>query len=326
MFLGTEKPAGKTVLLLDVENGSVAAGLVRLSAGRQGLTSERPRIFGHTRKVLPVLQSLTATSLARAVTKAAHEVLHHTSTIAARMRGSEKLGPLGVASSIEIFLSSPWTAFESGWTHEKGLVAGLSEAVEEYFGDTPVSLHPFGKTLASTTHALFPHEGPLLVSTVTGEITEVLLLQNGIIAGRATAPTGHHMLLRTLGSHGGLTEAEARSALHLRPVHTEEPFSFVAAHFAREFKDAVQELFTPNRVEGLNLVRSVYVVAPEPLGEWFAKALQDESLGSLFPEGGVVRALRAHHVAPFLAAHPRPDLPLMLEALYIDFNHSSVRS
>ena len=156
MFFGRKKPEGKTVLLLDVENGSVAAGLARLEPEGQ------PRIFGALRKNLPLSQSPTAASLTHAVTKAAREVLHHASTVAARMRGSEKLAPLGVVSSTNIFLSAPWTTFDDGWSHEEALAGELSEAVEEYFGDTRAAIYPFGRALASTTGALFQNDEPVL--------------------------------------------------------------------------------------------------------------------------------------------------------------------
>ncbi len=308
MFLGSKKPEGKTVLLLDVENGSVAAALARLEPERE------PRIFGAMRKALPISHSVSSSALALGISHAAREVLQHASTVAARVRGNDKLAHVGEISKADIFLSAPWTTFEDGWSHEEELSAGLSGAVEEYFGDTGIHTHPFGKALASTTHALFPSNETLLFSTVTGEVTELLLLRGGVVVGRATIPGGRHLILRTLKSHGGLSFAEARSALHLQPAHAAESLSSAAAHFVREFKDAARELL-------LNAsVRSVYVVVEEPLGEWFAQALGGESLEELFPEGGVVRALRTHHLRPYVTSPAQADLFLMLETLYVDAN------
>ena len=143
---------------------------------------------------------------------------------------------------------------------------------------------------------------------------ELLLLQRGVVVGRATIPGGRHLLLRTLKSHGGLTDAEARSALHLQSAHIEEPLSSAAAHFVRAFKDAARDLLFHASV------RSVYIVVEEPLGEWFAKILGGEPLQEVFPEGGVVRALRTHHLQPYIGSHARPDLFLMLETLYVGSN------
>lgn len=308
---------GRTVVILDVENGSVAAALVYFQPEHQ------PKIFGQMRKTLPVSHAVSVDALARAVVSAARGVLEHASIVAARIRGNDTLSHVGEVSGTDIFLSPPWAALEGGWRYEEALTQALAAATEEYFGGGSVSFHPFGGALASVTTNLFPQEGKILLSAVSGEMTELLLVHNGAIVGRATTPLGTNLLLRTLKTHGGLSEAEARSALLAQPSHIEEPLSFAAAHFTRGFKDVAQELFADPSADGS--VRSVYVVAPEPMGEWFAKTLGCEALGDLFPEGGVVRALRTHHFAPYVAAHARPDLFLMLQTIFVDSRASVTR-
>jgi len=306
---GEEKQKGKTVVLLDVGSGSVAAALVQL------LPEHQPKIFGALRKSLPLAHSVSAPALARAVASAAREALNHTSAVAARIRGHDKLSHVGEVARADIFLSPPWTTLEDNWQHEEALTAPLAVAVEEYFGEIPASLHPFGRALASVSNSIFPEE-KTLIAVVNGEVTELLLVHNGNIVGRATTPLGHHLLLRTLRAHGGFTEAEARSALLVQPSHIEESLSSTAAHFTREFRDVARDLLADPSAGGP--ARSVYVVAHEPAGEWFAKALGGEALQDLFPEGGMVRALRAHHLTPYVGAHARPDLFLMLQTIFVD--------
>ena len=309
---GDGKQKGKTFLLLDVENGSVASGLLYLEAG------EKPKIFGHTRQNLSVARPRSAATLAQSVAHAAREALHHASTVAARIREHNKLSHIGEVGRAEIFLSAPWTNLDEKWLHETGVNTELHKTVEEFFGAIPVSSHPFPKVLAEVSGSLFPEDKTLLVF-VGGEITELLLVHGGRVVGRATTPHGHHLLLRTLKAHGGLSESEARSALHLQPSHAGETFAALASHFTREFKDTARELLSGGSAQ------SVYVVSHEPTGEWFAKVLGSEDLGDLFPDGGTVRALRTHHVAPYLAAHTRPDLVLSLQAIFVDENFSSRR-
>lgn len=318
MFFGGKQPEGRTVLLVDVENGSVGAALLRIEE------EKRPRLFGFRRKNLPLLRSVSSALLAQEVVEAAREVLSHTSTVAARMRAHFKFRPLGSISRVELFLSPPWTNLQSPqWHHDDIVVTPLIEEITARFGHIPVSLHPSGRPLASVARGMYPEEETLLLASITGEVTELLLLHNGAIAGRATLPHGHHLLLRTLQSHNGMSEGEARSALRL-PAHgglnnlpMHEALRAAGSHFTEEFKDVARELLAPS-------TQSVLVVTQEPVGEWFARTFSEHSsLQELFPQGGTVRALRAHHVAPHIELPAPKDIFLMLEALYIDAHSSA---
>jgi hypothetical protein len=319
MFFGSKKPAGETVLLVDVENGSVASGLLRLEPGKQ------PRLYGAARRAIALPRTVSAVGLQHKVLQVARESLQHTAGVAARMRGYPQLLALGTVARSEIFLSPPWTSLESPlghsptgaarWQHETGVVEEVSSLVSGLFGYVPTGLHPAARSLASVTQGLYPDEESLLILNITGEIAEVLLAGQGAIHGRATVPLGHHHVLRTLGSHAGLSEPEARSAMRLyvesgrHAAH--EALESTARHFAQEFKDVATEMINDS-------TRTVVVVAHEPSGEWFARSLSDApGFEELFPQGGVVRALRTRQVAPYLDGGSK-DLLLMLQSLYID--------
>jgi hypothetical protein len=154
-------------------------------------------------------------------------------------------------------------------------------------------------------------------------VTELVLLENagthlGIV-GHGSVPLGHHYPLRTLLSHGGFSEAEARSAfnLHARghePPHALEALQTASEHMVQELGSVAGELF-----EHLP-VRRVVVAAQEPAGDWFARSLAANSaMQELFPHAGEVRALRAKQLTPFVGVHARrPDLPLLLEVMFIN--------
>jgi hypothetical protein len=93
-----------------------------------------------------------------------------------------------------------------------------------------------------------------------------------------------------------------------------EPLETLANHVAKEFTSVARELIVSAPVH------SVFVIAQEPAGEWFARALSEHSaVEELFPDGGTVRAMRGSHVSPYISMHaPKPDLPLLLEALFVD--------
>jgi len=321
LFGKRTKDAGQTIAILDIENGSVGAALARLSRG------DAPKLFAETRIRTPILATLDTRTMSREIEKASRDALHHVSEVAARIRMHEALSSSGSIDRAAVFFSPPWAAMhlEGGTAdyapHIEGLTQGL---IEETLGDKRISMHPFGTAAAHGAVALFPGEAPTLLCIINGEVTELLLLAGGKLVGRATMPLGLHSILRTLTSHAGISAAEARSLISLASHDSDgpayEPLAAAQAHFASEFASAAEPLVehTP--------VQSVLVMAPYPAEEWFARALsQEPRLAELFPEGSTVRAMRAQHAMPFIAAHaPKPDLPIMLEALFVDAKFSGI--
>jgi len=311
MLFGGKKSPDKTILVLDIESGSVATGLVRLSP------LEAPKIFGEKRVALPVAMFRSGSQLSANVEDALKEAVRHASEVAARVRTHPATGPLGEVAEMAVFLSAPWgrpNLSEGTPDFLDGMASSVRTATEKSFGSVPLSFYTSAGAAAYGTRALFSPE-PCLVCVVTGEITEMLHIDDAGVRAHATIPTGSHSLIRTLRTHGGFSEHEARSASRLpfNTPHLREPFGAAAAHFAEQFIDAARGLLQPGEVT------RVRVIAPEPVGEWFARALSQSRLAEFFPEGGEVRALRPHHVMPHIAAHSAtPDLRLCVNALFVD--------
>src|SRR4051812_42791750 len=101
-LFGKKTPTDKTVLIVDIENSSVGAALVRLSPGHA------PKLFAEKRVALPLLPSVSAGKLLEETDKALREALLQASTVAARMRNHSKLGPVGVIAHVQVFVSPPW--------------------------------------------------------------------------------------------------------------------------------------------------------------------------------------------------------------------------
>src|SRR3989338_8912464 len=101
LFRGKKSPE-RTILLLDVENGSVGSALLRLSPGKQ------PKLFGETRAVTQVGMSRSGGTLAAQIETAARDALRTIFGTAARVRLHPKTAPLGKISSVAVFLAPPW--------------------------------------------------------------------------------------------------------------------------------------------------------------------------------------------------------------------------
>lgn len=312
MSLFGKKDAAKTVLILDIENGSVGSALARLQ------TDEAPRLFGESRVKVPLFDTRSALQLARAVEHAASEALLNESEVAARLRHHGFDPRLGQIEKVVVFLAAPWGVPNLSLGRpdfSATLTEALAPRIASLFGDVPVALHAHASAAVHGLRTLYPAHGGALLLSVNGEVSELLLLNNGHVAGHATAPVGINTILRTLKSHGGLSEHEARSVLRLG--HLSEPLSAAAEHFAGEFKEAARELYAGE--EG----GSVFVLAHEPAAEWFARALGHRSIAELFPQGGEVRTFKPSSAAALVSSSAeQPDTHLQFDALYANAAHA----
>ena len=323
-LFGRKREEGKTVLILDVENGSVAASLVRLSP------THLPKMFGEVRKVIPLQNTHDTDVLARLTHDAAISALAHVAQVAARVRANSTLSAAGYVDSAYIFLSPPWGAltFAARELEPHPFVRQIEKSLEAFFGPMPVSLQPFGFMAAHTIPIILPSDDHCLLMTVSGEVTEIILLENAgshlRIVGHATLPIGKHFPLRTLLTHGGISLAEAYSAMRLHamriskeggdPSHALEALHAAGEHVASEFGSIASELLQHAPA------RRIIVVAEEPSGEWFARSLvTSNELSKLFPASGGARAVRAALVLRHVGVPAaRPDLPLLLEVLFVN--------
>ncbi len=317
-LFGTKKvPAEKTVLIVDIENGSVGAGLVRITPGKQ------PKLFAETRVAFSNIQTLSAEKLLKETDKALREALSRTAIVAARMRNHQKLAPVGEVSAISVFVASPWalpsiSGHTLNWTIEKALQDEVRKALLDTFGTTPASFHAAGVASAHATGKLFQNIPPLLLCAVHGEVSELSIVDGGQVLAHATMPLGSNLFTRTLRTHGGYSPAEAQSLLRLsrmtrHETPAEEALYASSNEFASMFNTAAKPLVAHTPVGG------ILVIAREPVGEWVAQNLGTNDLSSTFDEGTTIQALHTHHLAPHLAAHAtKPDLACMIEALFID--------
>jgi hypothetical protein len=310
----------KTVAILDIESGSVGAGLARISRG------DAPKLFGEVRVSVPILNTRNADALAREVEKAISEALSNISGVAARVRGHQHVASQGEIDRVAVFVSPPWAAMHlSGGTAEyaEPIRRAAAGYIASMLGSVPVTFHPFGTAAAHGTTLIFAPDESVVLCVMHGETSELLNLANRALVGRSTVPVGTHTLLRTLVSHGGVSAHEARSYLKLKNGERHalyEPFVAAQRDMASLVADSVRDLREGSQPGG------IIVLAPEPTGDLFARSLAEHNaLVDLFPNGGTVRALKAMHAMPYIAAHaPKPDMPLMLESLFIDAKFSGI--
>ncbi len=309
-----KQPAGeRIVLLLDIENGSVGAGLVRLSP------LHAPKLFGEVRKHTRIPKTHDSELLAKEVEKAAGEALAHIQEVAGRVRLHAQLAPLGKIERGAVFLRAPWVHvdFNDAGRPETSAVDTFLDSVKQLggsiLGDLPTSFHSFGVSAGPILHSLFDIEDRSVICMLGGEVTELFVTDSTGVHGYATIPLGTHTVIRTLQTHNGLSEAEVYSLLRLPRSASTETLHTSASHMLGEFMSVLRALLYKDPS------KHVFVVGEEPFTEWLAQVLAHKDLGDIFTERGEVRTVGRHHVAPYLAGHAeKPDIPLMLLSLFAD--------
>ena len=194
----------KTVLILDVENGSAGSALAQIAQYKQ------PKLFGEMRSHAPLGARVTGALLSANIKKAAANAIRHAGEVAARIRLHPKTTSLGTVSSISVFLAPPWGKpnLEGGRPDfMPDMSSYLRGELGAAFGDTPVSFYTSAGATAFGVRSLFAPE-PCLVCNITGEVSEIMRMDNDGVRAHATFPTGQNALLRTLRAHGGLSEHE----------------------------------------------------------------------------------------------------------------------
>ena len=99
-LFGSSKKAARTVLLLDIENGSVAAAMAHLVPGKP------PHLLTEVRLALPAHIPPHSVKLLRETQKLITEALTHIGTVAARLRTHEATD-LGHIHEASIFIAPP---------------------------------------------------------------------------------------------------------------------------------------------------------------------------------------------------------------------------
>lgn len=313
-IFGSKTQEGKTFVVFDIETGSVGGALAHIVPGHH------PRLFGEMRIDLAVGSTRDAHTLRDKAANALTTVARHLAEVAARLRGHDAMLPVGTVHRAAAFFAAPWGTPDlvaGAPSFSEDLTTAVRSAMASTF-DIPASVHARASAALGGARILLPYEHTYLIGMPGGEITEFLSVEGGAVRGYGTVPVGRHTLMRTLGTHAGLHEHEARSALRAlslgrEPAHITEPLRHAHEHIGAAVGQLLQE-------QGWHGHNRVYTMAHD--NEWFARALAGSAVAQLFPNDAVVKHLRGEHLSPYLAQHgPSPDLNLMLGALFVDSHY-----
>ncbi len=283
-------------LVIDVESGSVGVAVVSSTAGVGSVEFSNRILFPFSSKK-------------RSAEELISQTLQSTRAILSRLGAHA-----GGVEHVLVVYHAPWSNKSSeapyAWA-PRSLCGPLLAILTQYVGAVPVTQTSSSTVAATITKGILPHTQHLIHS-LTGEQSETILTHEGKVMAHATSPNGTNFIHRSLATHAGLSEHQARSALGSNASHLIEAFSSIAHHF-------IDELSTLSRSFSLTeLPRDLIVIAPEPYGQWLAKSLSQSQLLTSIKhfEDGTIRALRPLHFATALQTTAPRDVFLNLAATY----------
>jgi hypothetical protein len=281
------------------------------------LSNAQPQIISYQRQHMPLTQTRSGSAITTALEQTLEHSLRHAAEVAARMRVHAPEHHLGDISKTVVFLAAPWgmpNLTTGGPQYMPGIRQYIKESLEASFGDIPVSFYTSADAIVYNSRALGKHVDSLAVS-LRGEMLELLLMGESGPKGYSTVPVGSRSIVRTLQSHGTLTEHEARSMVALTKHNNDlyyEPLIAAGRELSDRFADGV-ELLIP-----AGSATSVITIGEHPTGEWFAKAIaENPRVADLFTEESTVEALLPHHLHDHIAQSNIDDPFVLTEAVFV---------
>ena len=135
---------------------------------------------------------------------------------------------------------------------------------------------------------MWPKEKDYLLLDISGELTELVLVRNGVPSETATFPKGRNFFVRTIMEHLSTSSHEASSLLTLyidgkAGPGVGEQIGEALFSAEKEWGEDLQGLLNALS-DGLFLPGSLFLTADEPFGRWMGSVLKD-------PASSIVRTL-----------------------------------
>ncbi len=185
---------------------------------------------------------------------------------------------------------------------ERAVQDRMRELIERAFPHRDIRFRSSSLVVFSTLRDMFPDHEDFLIARVSGELTEVTIVREGILRETATFPLGSHFLLRSIMASQPAIDTEAAHSL-FRIVTTGQAStpeanatSRALASARNEWLRAMGRVLTPF-AEEMPLPNTAFLVVDDEFLAWFTGSLTDPSLSPL-----------TLAQEPFRATVVRPDI------------------
>lgn len=274
------------------------------------LESETPRPV--TSVLLQSMLSDAAAALREEMSRADMKIFEQ-SIMGVELNGYQTLTPLNSAAR-SVTVHTLTSAIS------RRTLSAVEAPLRTHFNNREITKHSFAKATYTVLRDLFPKEENWFSVDISGEMTEVVEVQGGVVHRLSTFPIGRHTLTRIIMQLNQATCSEAESVLvayftgHLE-VKLAEKIRGEFERIAVEWRSYFDRIVPAGKAETL----PVYVMADQLIGEWFTSALaRGRNLEKIAFFDDVTLS---HHV---VADNPRYlDHFLALETLYVRRVHTS---
>lgn len=382
LFSGTKNKT-KTILLVDVGSGSVAAGLGRLNS------KGKPILLYSKREELPLGLTRSGEELQNNVLKSAAAVIEDVRRVAALWSEGTAIQPQKI-EHVAFFLAAPWSAVSLKSVHfsrtkpfkmnasvlERMLVeenkvssdvsstmpleiekTAVSLRLNEYraeslsdsfvtsvdvtlattnsfsslhdalvklaqsFPHSTTTFHSFGLPASHALQVLKPDISDALLLDIGAEVTEVLQMKHGALVGRATAPVGSNLYLRTLKTHADMGAAEADSALKLAKeegTRLSQELTGPLVDAGKAWLTGLSEALVPLSENGLPI--QMYILSDARVLSWIQSTIETVGMPEVY-KGVIPKVIPLSEDVFGVGVDVKPgasDIFLMAELLFAD--------
>lgn len=202
--------------------------------------------------------------------------------------------------------------------------ASLRDALFDFarlFEGSAISFHSFGLPASYALQVLRPDISDALLLDVGAEVTEILHLKQGALVGRATAPVGSNLFMRTLKTHADMSTAQSNTALTLAKAEGTrfaEELTGPLADAGRVWLRGVSTALLPLAENGLPI--EIYVLSDARVLSWVYSSLESVGMPEIY-RGALpkIMTLSGKEFENVLNLKPgTADIFLMAELLFAD--------
>jgi cell division ATPase FtsA len=169
----------------------------------------------------------------------------------------------------------------------------LEKAIRAQYPNVRIESGSYMLPYYEATRVLYPDMSSYVLLDVSGEMTDVAVVNRGVITSSAAFSVGKHNLIRTLGDKLGTTPEDAwsRFALHMSEelADTDEKrVAMALAAFSKEWIDAFAATHKEKLSESV-LPATVFLMADEVIADWLKRKVEN-GLSAVLPDKPQLKA------------------------------------
>lgn len=161
----------------------------------------------------------------------------------------------------------------------KNIHSSIGDSIMKFWGLRQVFFSSFSFTAFDTIRDIFSEEHSFLFMDISGEVTDISLVRDGILLESISFPVGKNALIRAMVAEMGMPPASAATELDLylagksnrdHAKQVEEVLGAATKDWAVFFVDAITQFATEYPIP-----RTIFYIADENVMKWYDDAIRE---------------------------------------------------